>query len=47
MRMANFEEIKSELQCLEGEGKTSNVSKDQRRIPVFRRTRQEFQCLEG
>ena len=41
-----FGSIRSELQCLEGYGRNSNVWKNRAKLPMFGRPRPEFQCLK-
>ena len=38
--------IGPEVQCLKGFDQYTNVYKNRARIPLFKRIRSEFQCLE-
>ena len=42
-----FARIRPEFDCLQGQGKNSNVWKDKVKILMFARIRPEFQCLQG
>ena len=42
-----FGRIGPEFECLERQGKNSNVLKDKTRMPMFGRIGHNLQCLEG
>ena len=46
-RIPVFGRIRTELQCVEGNGQNSNVWKNTITSPMFWMLRPEFYCLEG